>query len=170
MDEEDYEVSSKLESSSRVISILLFIYSQQNLIVFQRSNYNILSRRSLSRTRQHVQFQDAARFSSSFSDQGTANKSVDNTFDEKVLHTSYSNDTNTSKSSKDTIEEYYSPNECVDDKDKTEKNNHNKLETNLEVDKEEIDSKEINSKIEIVEDIQPKLTQSPRARRSYKRK
>lgn len=148
-----------------------------------QQSYGILPRRSLSKTRQHVQFDDAARFSSSFSDQSISNKHLnDTTLDERILSKDTSIATS-SKNSTNTTEEFYSPNASVDDKNASaeEKTVHHKV-LMVKLDKEEqvvlenvtkVETKELKEKISKVEnennDIQ-KIAQSPRARRSYKRK
>lgn len=105
--------------------------------------------------------------------------------DEKI----FSKDTSvvtSSKNSTNTTEEFYSPNASVDDKNAStaeEKIVHHKdLADKLEKEKQvilekvtkEVETQELKEKINKVEtennDIEQKITQSPRARRSYKRK
>lgn len=175
-DEEEYDIRARASSPS-VILYKPTCLSRINEFLFQRTNYSILPRRSLSRTRQHVQFEDSERFSSSFSDQTLPIKPIDDTtFDEKLLHTSKTTTaTLSSKNSTNTTEEFYSPNTSIEENTESEKQGQNKFEAEIDTKFEEIikekDPEEIQTKTDIVvDDIDPKLAQSPRARRSYKRK
>lgn len=157
------------------LSNQIIFRAPQNLFIFQRSNYSIHPRKSLSRSRQHVQFVDVAKLSSSFSDESPRSKVGDSPyFDEKRFHTS-SKDTSFAMSSKESTTstgEFYSPNTSLDAKEEPQTNDRNELETekmiHLEEFQGETEVKQDIGKIE-VEDLESKLTQSPRARKSYKR-
>lgn len=69
-----------------------------------------------------------------------------------------------------TSEEFYSPNASVEDKNSTSKEDDDKSESDSKNLKEIDEVNNVNKEVEVVKDEEPKLIQSPRARRSYKRK
>lgn len=142
----------------------------------------MLPRRSLSRTSQHVQFKDAAFFSSSLSDQST--RATDNSnLDEQLPSRSLSSrDISLIVSSKDnstSLEDvFYSP-ETSANESKTKDDITDELKKNSYQEVRVIENQEVVNDIEMKDETktetkagiisqQEQVVLSPRARRSYK--
>lgn len=130
---------------------------------FQHRNSGIESRRSLSKSR--VQFEDAARFSSSITDQSSIQPEENSTFSEISRNISKNASMETMKSNTNTSEEFFSPDASFEDKIIFQKNKTTEGETL----NEQNTSKEVQNDIEAKKDVEMAVTQSPRARRTYKR-
>lgn len=148
------------------------------LFQFQKSSLGLLPRKSLPRAlrRPHVKFDDTIGLSSSFSDQSvkpslnnttlenqSADKSTLSSKDVSLMISSKNS------SSSNTDEVFYSPNTSFNDSENKEEDNVT-AEQNISHLIEE--TAEADKKIDATEEIRDSssITQSPRARRSYKSK
>ncbi|XP_018577451.1 protein ELYS isoform X2 [Anoplophora glabripennis] len=144
----------------------------------RKSSLGLLPRKSLPRAlrRPHVKFDDSIRLSSSLSDQSikpSLNNTLENLSADKS--TLSSKDVSLMISSKNsstsnTDEVFYSPNTSLNDSENKEEDNIN-AEQNVSQVSDAVEKVEFDKKISVTEDIRENssLTQSPRARRSYKR-
>lgn len=103
------------------------------------------------------------------------NKSKDNATSDEILLQISSKSTSviSSKNSTNSTEEFYSPNASFEETKEAENDDQKMVDTKEIIKIEKLHSEEksveVPKKTKIMVDAEPKISQSPRARRSYKR-